>query len=190
MHDANRAREFTGMIHPHLPRLHHLGLKLTRDTAEAEELVQETLTRAWTHWSRFDASGNLGAWLARIAFNTFVSGQRHAKVVQRTAARPDVPALLHDRGRMDAAAAPETAWFQHELSDEVQAALDQLPLHYRRVVELVDLRGVPYREAAAHLEVPVGTVMSRLHRARRLLRHQLEGFAREFGFGGSALAAA
>jgi RNA polymerase sigma-70 factor, ECF subfamily len=83
---------------------------------------------------------------------------------------------------VEEAFAPEGAWHQPHLSDEVWAALQTLPEHYRRVVELVDLGGLPYKDAADLLEVPLGTVMSRLHRARRHMRSCLADYAQEHGY--------
>jgi RNA polymerase sigma-70 factor (ECF subfamily) len=104
-------------------------------------------------------------------------------VVWTTAARTDLVEHLFDPRRLREAHEPERSWHQSELSDEVAAALEQLPPHYRRVVDLVDLGGLPYRDAADRLGIPVGTVMSRLHRARRLLRRQLRDYARDRGIG-------
>ena len=84
---------------------------------------------------------------------------------------------------------PERTWHQRGLSDEVVAALDALARHYRDVVELVDLAGMPYRDAADELGIPLGTVMSRLHRARRQMRAQLETYALDYGYAAPAAAA-
>lgn len=174
--------EFSRLTQPHMTRLFRLGMRLTREPSEAHDLVQEALVRAWTHWSRFDHDGSMGAYLSRILFNAFVSRHRHARVVKTTAARSDLVDHLFDHGRMDAASAPERAWQRDQLSDEVNAALASLPSHYREVVDLVDVGGLAYKEAASLLDIPLGTVMSRLHRARRLMRGQLEGYARTHGF--------
>lgn len=173
--------EFTDLTTPHLPRLFRIGMRLTHQQSESEDLVQEALTRAWANWNRFERGGSLGAWLARILINTFISRHRHQKVVNTTAARPDLVQHLFDPSRISEAAAPERRWHRDQFSDETIAALETLPPHYRAVVELVDIRGLPYKEAAEELGCPLGTVMSRLHRARRLLRDQLTDVARDFG---------
>ena len=179
------AAEFTALTSPHLPRLHRLGMRLTRRPSEAADLVQEALTRAWANWARFEEGGNVGAYLARIVTNTFISRHRHARVVQAAAARADLVDHLFDGTRMAEAGAPEGTWHKSTLSDEVLRALESLPAHYREVVDLVDLAGLPYKEAAAKLDIPLGTVMSRLHRARRLMRAELTGYATQFAFGAS-----
>lgn len=180
------ADEFLRQITPHLPRLTAIGMRLTRQRSEAQDLVQEALTKAWANWHRFRPGGSLGAWLARILVNTFISRHRHQRVVDVTASRSDIAEHLFDGGRIDACNEPEAAWQASCLSDEVAAALAALPGHYREVVELVDLHGLAYREAAARLACPLGTIMSRLHRARRLLRDQLSDYAQEHGLHAAA----
>lgn len=177
----NAATEFAAVTAPHLARLHRLGLRLTRQPSDAADLVQDALVRAWASWARFDRAGNVGAYLARILVNAFISRHRHMRVVHAVESRNDLAAHLFDGARMAEADAPEQAWQRGELSDEVVAALESLPSHYRDVVELVDLGGLPYKDAAHRLGVPLGTVMSRLHRARRIMRQDLGAIAKTYG---------
>ncbi|MEL6189135.1 MAG: sigma-70 family RNA polymerase sigma factor [Myxococcota bacterium] len=178
---ASAAAEFTSLTTPHLPRLFKIGMRLTHQQSESDDLVQETLTRAWANWTRYERGGSLGAWLSRILINTFISRHRHAKVVATTAARCDILDHLYDPARLAASKSPERAYSESGFSDEVRAAMDRLPAHYRIVIELVDIQGLAYKEAAAQLEIPLGTVMSRLHRARRMLREPLSSYAAELG---------
>lgn len=180
---AAACTEFTDLTAPHLPRLFRIGMRLTHQPSESQDLVQEALTKAWANWDRFERSGSLGAWLSRILVNTFISRHRHQKVVDATAARTDIVQHLFDPGRIEESLAPERTWNREAFSDEVLAALDLLPSHYREVVELVDIRGLSYKEAAGELECPLGTIMSRLHRARRLLRDALSDYAADAGIG-------
>jgi len=180
------AAQFSDLALPHVPRLYRLGLRLTHQPSESSDLVQEALTRAWANWSSFDRAGSLGAYLSRILYNAFVSRHRHARVVQTAAARSDIVDHLFDRRRVDEADAPECSWQRENLSDEVVAALEALPAHYREVVDLVDLGGHCYKEAASALEIPLGTVMSRLHRARKLMRGALTEYAAGFGYAAAA----
>lgn len=180
--------DFLHQITPHLPRLFRVGVRLTHQPSESQDLVQEALTKAWANWHRFQAGGNLGAWLARILVNTFISRHRHQRVVDVTAARSDLLGHLFDTGRLEEAEHPEQTWHEQALSDEVLGALATLPGPYREVIELVDLRGLPYRDAADAIGCPLGTVMSRLHRARRLLRDQLTDYARSYGLTAAASA--
>ncbi len=180
---------FVELTTPHLPRLFRIGMRLTHQNSESQDLVQEALTKAWANWDRFEQGGSLGAWLSRILVNTFISRHRHQKVVDTVAARPDLLDHLYDPSRLAEAHAPEGSWHSRHFSDEVLDALSELPVHYRQVVELVDVRGYAYKEAATELGCPVGTVMSRLHRARKLLREQLTSYATQYGLGVTALAA-
>lgn len=179
--------EFVALTNPHLPRLFRIGMRLTHQPCESQDLVQEALAKAWANWHRFEQSGSLGAWLSRILINTFISRHRHQKVVETTAARPDILGHLYDPARLEEADAPEGTWHSRHFSDEVLAALAALPTHYRQVVELVDVQGLAYKEAADELGCPLGTVMSRLHRARKLLREQLADYATGYGLGGGEL---
>lgn len=184
--DSERRRAFAEATAPHMTRLLRLGMRLTREPNEAADLVQESLCRAWAKWASFEQGGNVGAYLSRILYNTFVSRHRHKQVVHAAAARFDLTDHLFDRHRVDEADMPEGTWHHHLLSDEVVTALDGLPPHYRCVVELVDLQGISYKEAAAELEVPLGTVMSRLHRARRQMRGALVDYAHSHGYATAA----
>jgi RNA polymerase sigma-70 factor (ECF subfamily) len=183
------ATEFSALTAPHMNRLFRLGMRLTHQPSESADLVQEALCRAWANWGRYERNGSLGAYLSRILYNAFVSRHRHAKVVSTAASRYDLTEHLFDASRMIEAQMPEGVWHQRQLSDEVVAALDALPPHYRDVVELVDLQGLPYKDAAETLEIPLGTVMSRLHRARRLMRTQLAEYAQNYGYGEISAAA-
>jgi RNA polymerase sigma-70 factor (ECF subfamily) len=185
---AATCNEFLALTNPHLPRLFRIGMRLTHQPSESQDLVQEALSKAWANWHRFEQSGSVGAWLSRILVNTFISRHRHQKVVDLTAARPDILAHLYDSNRLDEAAAPEGSWHSAHFSDEVLEALCELPAHYREVVELVDVRGLAYKEAADEIGCPLGTVMSRLHRARKLLREQLSEYATNYGLGCAAAA--
>jgi len=181
------ATAFTQMTTPHMTRLRRLGMRLTHgQSSDTADLVQEALCRAWANWDRFEEGGNVGAYLARIVMNTFISRHRHKRVVNTTAARADLVDHLFDRTRMQEAKSPESAWHSTLLSDEVVAALGSLPAHYRDVVELVDLRGLPYKDASEALDIPLGTVMSRLHRARRIMRAQLQDYAVDVGLAAAA----
>jgi RNA polymerase sigma-70 factor (ECF subfamily) len=183
---AAAAAEFAQLATPHVPRLYRLGMRLTRQPCESADLVQEALCRAWANWSRFERDGSIGAYLSRILYNTFVSKHRHARVVGAAAGRSDLVDHLFDRGRMDEASTPEGMWHRAQLSDEVTEALHALPAHYREVVQLVDIDGLPYKEAAEELDIPLGTVMSRLHRARRIMRTHLEDYAKSYGYAAAA----
>ena len=100
------ANDFVALTRPHLPRLFRIGMRLTHQPSESQDLVQEALTKAWANWHRFEQTGSLGAWLSRILINTFISRHRHQKVVETTAARPDLLGHLYDPGRLAEADLP------------------------------------------------------------------------------------
>jgi RNA polymerase sigma-70 factor (ECF subfamily) len=181
MHAA--ATDFTTATAPHATRLYRLGLRLTRQPSDAADLVQEAMCRAWASWARFERGGSVGAYLSRILVNTFISRHRHMRVVQTVEARTDLLGHMFDGARLSAAEDPQQSLHANDLSDEVTAALRALPSHYRTVVELVDVGGMPYKDASQRLGIPLGTVMSRLHRARRIMRERLGSYARDFGYG-------
>lgn len=179
----DRAR-FDRQILRHRTALMGLALKLTRSPIEAEDLVQEAVLRAWSHWHRFQPGTNGRAWAQRILVNAFINRYRRRKRERRALgqiADQQAPGLT-DR--------PITVqWPGHSLSDEVSSALAKLPDAYREVLVLVDVDDHSYREAARHIGCPVGTVMSRLHRARQAMKDELRGYARTEGYAPTAVAA-
>lgn len=163
--------------------LYGVAMRIARDPDTAKDLVQETLLRAMCAWDSFQSGTNLRAWLFRILTNSFINGYRKRRRHQKFAVeRPgDAVAALYgsDQDHVDDVSVGLTA---DELSDEVKAALDRLGPEYRDVVERADLRGEKYKDIADATGVPIGTVMSRLFRARRVLETELSGFAaRDYG---------
>jgi RNA polymerase sigma-70 factor (ECF subfamily) len=168
---------------PHQSELYGVAMRICRDPDMAKDLVQETLLRAMCAWDSFQQGSNLRAWLFRILTNAFINGYRKRRRHQRFAAERPGDALIALYGRdQDHTDCPLDAVCADELSDEVTAALDQLGPEYREVVERADLRGEKYRDIADAQGVPIGTVMSRLFRARRALETELAPFAaRDYG---------
>jgi len=168
---------------PHQPEMFGIAMRVCRDPDAAKDLVQETLLRAMCAWTSFEPGSNLRAWLFRILTNSFINGYRKRRRHQRFATeRPgDALAALYGRDQ-DCTDDLEVQLFGDELCDEVQIALGRLGPEYRDVVERADLRGEKYKDIADALEVPIGTVMSRLFRARRVLEAELtELAARDYG---------
>jgi RNA polymerase sigma-70 factor (ECF subfamily) len=175
-----RHDEFATACLPHQPEMYGVALRLTRSPDDAKDLVQETLMRAMCAWSRFEPGSNVRAWLLRILTNAFINGyrkrRRHARFANE---RPgDALAALYGEPK-DQVPDPIEEKVASELGDEVAAALGTLAPDYREVVERADLKGERYRDIADALDVPIGTVMSRLFRARRQLEAQLEAYAAE-----------
>jgi RNA polymerase sigma-70 factor (ECF subfamily) len=164
--DSERVR-FERAVLPWLQSLRHVALRLSRSGAEADDLVQETVLRAWRFWPRYTERDSCRAWLQRILSNTFVSARR------RAARERTVMALAESAGRAELSnTAPEP--LDTELDDRLLGSLATLGDEQRNVLWLVDVQDRSYREAADELGWPIGTVMSRLHRARGALRRRLE----------------
>jgi len=175
---------FADLALPHLDALYGGALRFTKSPAAAEDLVQETMLRAYSNWHQFDPTTNCRAWLFRILSNSFINGWRR-KTKEREVLEGEHTGTHGDRfycrESSGAWAHPEHAYFDRNLSPTVVDALAELKPDFRRVVELSDLQGLSYREIADTLEIPIGTVMSRLFRARQTLKAKLEDHARQFG---------
>jgi len=144
-----------------LPRLHGRARSLCCDPVEAEDLVQDTIERALRFAALFDPGSNLGAWMSHILQNLFLSGCRRTAVERRA-----LESLARDPCAWTCAVSLPA---MTGLCPSMTAALDSLPIHHATVVTLVDVYDYTYQDAAVALRVPIGTVMSRLHRARRKL---------------------
>ena len=162
-------KQYEQEILPHVPELTRAALRLARDPALADDLMQESLTRAWQARERFQAGTNARAWMHRILFNTYINHYRQK--------RRETEAMLELRY----APKPLRREPCEELGDEVRAALAALSPEFREAVLLVDLDDMSYQDAAETLACPVGTVMSRLHRGRKQLRGRLQGYAMKQG---------
>ena len=158
---------FNRLVLPEVDVMWRVAMSLTRNRADAEDLVQESLLRAYRAIDSFDGRYPR-AWLLTILRNT--ERNRHRR--RRPSLLSD-PEIVEERGPATEADAVERRAEDREFDEAVTAALEELPENFRRVVELVDVDGLTYQEAADVLEVPLGTVMSRLHRARRRIRDVL-----------------
>jgi RNA polymerase sigma-70 factor (ECF subfamily) len=183
MPDCLKQHTFEQQALGHLHELYATALRYARDEKDAEDLVQETLLRAYAAWEQFQEGTNCRAWLFRILTNNFINEYRRLHRERRWLARTD-PLVSPLRRR--AARDPEGAFHELLLGDEVVAALSTLPEGFKKVVILADLQGLSYREIAEELDCPLGTVMSRLHRGRRMLSFQLQDYARTQGIPAAA----
>jgi RNA polymerase sigma-70 factor (ECF subfamily) len=177
---------FTDQAMEFMPSLYSAALRMTRNPADAEDLVQETYLKAYRGFGSFQEGTNLKAWLYRILTNTFINRYRAAK------RRPDETDLddvedfyLYRRlGGLEEARAGRSA--EDEMMDffseaEVKAAVEALPEQFRMAVLLADVEGFSYKEIASILDIPIGTVMSRLHRGRKNLQKRLYEYAVDQG---------
>jgi RNA polymerase sigma-70 factor (ECF subfamily) len=178
-----RAREdrFAALVLPHLDALHYAAMRLTRDASSAEDLVQETFLRAYRALHQLTQEESCRAWLMKIMTNIWLN-QRHKRGREN---------LAMDIDELDLSAAdvapwspqrvpeePERAVSRKQFCEDLDQALHQLPEAFRIVVMLADVEGLSYKEVAETLQCPIGTVMSRLYRARQLLRKALWVHAR------------
>lgn len=170
---------------PMLDQLYGAALRMTRNPADAEDLVQETFVKAYTAFASFREGTNLKAWLYRILTNTYINGYR--KKQRQPAQYPTdeitdwqlaASAEHTSRGLRSA----EVEALEALPDDEVKSALQELPEDFRMAVYYADVEGFPYKEIAEIMGTPIGTVMSRLHRGRKMLRGLLADVARERGF--------
>lgn len=180
---------FEAEILPHLDALYRFALRLAGEPDQAEDLVQETVLRAWKSFEKYEPGTRARSWLFTICRNVFLRqrerGQRHADIVEREAPRSDpggtvdvINPLWVDLRDTD----PEGRFFARIVDDAVLRAIDDLPEEYRTAVVLSDVEGLDYREIAEVMEVPVGTVKSRLFRGRRRLQKGLYDYAVEMGY--------
>ena len=177
---------FSEQAMPYMGPLYSAALRMTRNPADAEDLVQETYLRAYRAFESFKEGTNLKAWLYRILTNTFINQYRAAKRRPEQVDLDDVEDLyLYRRlGGLEGAAAgrgPEAEVLDRLPDAEVKEALESLPEQFRMAVLLADVEGFAYKEIAEIMDIPIGTVMSRLHRGRKLLQKRLWEFAVEHG---------
>jgi RNA polymerase sigma-70 factor (ECF subfamily) len=179
---ALRAR-FEHEVLPLLPNLYGAALRMTRNPQDAEDLVQETYLRAYRGFAGFREGTNLRAWMYRILTNTFINAYRKKQREPVTVPEDDTPDwYLYDKLGGNATEASAEAEVLEQLPDEdVQRALEELPEAFRMAVLLADVEGFSYKEIAEILDVPIGTVMSRLHRGRKALQKALWETVRERG---------
>ncbi len=165
----------------HLDALYHTALRLTRNRAEAEDVVQEAFLRAFRSFHRFNPGTNCRAWLFTILRNVFLNRLR---TQGREVLETEMGGLDHAEPATEAHVSrnPEEQFLQTMVHGDVDRALTTLPLAFREAVILVDIEGLTYREVADVVGCPIGTVMSRLSRGRALLRRALGRFAREHGY--------
>jgi RNA polymerase sigma-70 factor, ECF subfamily len=177
---------FSELAMPFMGPLYSAALRMTRNPSDAEDLVQETYLRAYRAFDSFQEGTNLKAWLYRILTNTFINQYRAAKRRPEQSDIEDIEDLyLYRRlGGLEAAVAgrsPEAEVLEGIPDAEVKEALESLPEQFRMAVLLADVEGFAYKEIAEILDIPIGTVMSRLHRGRKQLQKRLWEYAVERG---------
>jgi RNA polymerase sigma-70 factor (ECF subfamily) len=170
---------FEQEVMPHIHTLFGAALRLTRSSSEAEDLVQETYLKAFRSFAQFEVGTNCKAWLFRILTNTFINKYRR-KVKEREILDTEFRSPNQSPDSTEhfgSGHTPESDLADRFLSDEVLRALERVPMDFRLVVVLSDIYGYSYKEIARRVDIPIGTVMSRLFRGRRLLQEQLYDYA-------------
>ena len=169
---------FADQAMEYMSSLYNAALRMTRNPADAEDLVQETYLKAYRAFGRFEEGTNLKAWLYRILTNTFINSYRSKKRRPEQTELDEVEDLyLYRRlGGLEAVTAGRSAEeevLDHFTDSDVKAAVEALPEQFRMAVLLADVEGFSYKEIAEILDVPIGTVMSSLHRGRKTLQKVL-----------------
>jgi RNA polymerase sigma-70 factor (ECF subfamily) len=181
--DQEKNRIFDGEFMPHIDSMYNFGYRLTFDEDDAKDLVQDTYLKAYRFINSFEQGTNAKAWLFRILKNSFINDYRKkskqpAKVdyqeVETYYNSDDVDYGITSDLRVDSV--------KDMLGDEISNALNSLAVDFRTVIILCDLEGFTYEEMAKILDIPIGTVRSRLHRARNLLKDKLRSYAQDMGY--------
>jgi RNA polymerase sigma-70 factor (ECF subfamily) len=174
---SNQSRaEFEALLAPWLDGLYASALRLTRNDRDAEDLVQDAVMRAFRFFDRFEKGTNFRAWIFKILTNTFINSYRR-QVKERSltdeSERQSVEARFFSADMTEQSQNPEEYLLERVMSDDVLKAIDELPIDFRMTVILADIQEFSYKEIAEILDVPVGTVMSRLFRGRKQLQKAL-----------------
>lgn len=181
---ATERRLFEAEARPHLDTLYSTALRLTRSPVDAEDLVQDTLVRAYRFFDRFEAGTNFKAWLLRIQMNAFVNRYRRTvrerQVFEGPMAAPVGEGVM-SRATMRGLTDPVGDAQRQLIAREINRAFDELSEDARTMVLLADVEELSYREIAEVIGCPIGTVMSRLHRARKQLQGSLQKHATQLG---------
>jgi RNA polymerase sigma-70 factor (ECF subfamily) len=179
------AWDFDSQTMPYVDSLYNTAYRMAGNAQDAEDLVQETFYKAYKYYDKFEEGTNLKAWLFKILKNTFINNYRKRKLEPRSVEFGEIEDTFERVRLQDSAerhSNPEEQYFSGLMDEGVKKALDALPHDYKMVVILADLEDFSYKEIAEILECPVGTVMSRLYRGRKLLERALLKYARNHGY--------
>lgn len=181
--EIQKQEDFEEEIVPHLDAMYNFALRLTSDPSDAEDLVQDTIVKAFRFFSSYEKGTNAKAWLFRILKNSYINNYRKQSK-QPNQVDYDEVSEFYETIRADRTDTSdlEDKMFRELVDDDISQALDELPEDFRTVVLLCDVEGFTYEEIANMLDVPIGTIRSRLHRGRNLLKAQLKEYAEKRGY--------
>jgi len=175
-------RDFEELAYPLMDRIYSTALRLVRNETEAEDLVQTTFLKAWRFFDKFERGTNFKGWIFRILMTTFINDYRKKKRQPFRADFEKVSLTFEDKSKKRWQDYDRTLTYGEIFDDKITQALDKLPEHFRIVVLLADVNDLSYKEIAAIVKIPMGTVMSRLFRGRKMLMQQLKGYAHKNGY--------
>jgi RNA polymerase sigma-70 factor (ECF subfamily) len=175
----NLKEEFEATALQHMDAIYSAALRMSRDKIEAEDLVQDTYLRAYRFFDRFQPGTSVKAWLFKILKNTFINNfKKRTKIPEHV----DFDKLRLSDDEPASSDNPEEEILYRFVDNEIKRAIEALPEEFRSVIKLSDVDGLSYKETAEMVDRPIGTVMSRLHRGRKILRGNLQGCAKEMGY--------
>lgn len=181
--EVQKQHDFNEEIIPHLDALYNFGLRLTSDPNDAEDLVQDTIVKAYRFFSSYEKGTNAKAWLFRILKNSYINNYRKKSKKPQEVDYDEVATFYETiRAERTETSDLEDKMFRELIDDDISNALDEIPEDFRTVVLLCDVEDFTYEEIANMLDVPIGTIRSRLHRGRNLLKAQLMDYASKRGY--------
>ncbi|MDR8394171.1 sigma-70 family RNA polymerase sigma factor [Aliifodinibius sp. S!AR15-10] len=181
--EVQKQEDFEEEIIPHLDALYNFALRLTSDPNDAEDLVQDTIVKAFRFFSSYEKGTNAKAWLFRILKNSYINNYRKQSKQPNQVDYDEVATFYETiRAERTDTSDLEDRMFRELIDDDISNALEELPEDFRTVVLLCDIEGFTYEEIANMLDVPIGTIRSRLHRGRNLLKAELMEYAKKRGY--------
>ena len=183
--EIQKQKDFDEEIIPHMDALYNFALRLTTDPNDAEDLVQDTIVKAYRFFSSYEKGTNAKAWMFRILKNSFINNYRKTSKKPSQVDYDKVSSYYESvRAERTETSDLESLMFREMMDDDLSNALQRLPEDFRTVVLLCDVEGYTYEEIANMLDVPIGTIRSRLHRGRNLLKTELLEYAKKRGYTG------
>lgn len=183
--EFQKQQDFNDEILPHLDAIYNFALKLTANNDDAEDLVQDTIVKAYRFFNSYEKGTNAKGWLFRILKNSYINNYRKASKQPGKVDYDEIEPFYESiRSEQSNTTDLESQMYGDMMDDDVTSALNRLPEDFRTVVLLCDIEGFTYEEIANMLDVPIGTIRSRLHRGRNLLKAELTEYASRRGYSG------